>query len=225
MYSYYLEEVSSNPSNYSAVFTDSNGTKLGDINNGIDTDAQIRAENKLSAVSITLKKVDKANVNKENLQASDLLDGATFILEKYTQLDPETADTEWNNAHNIAKAGNNGVFEFNNLPFGIYKIVEQDYPTGYIQTTEAPVFELKQDTNGNPVIEILNPSDLDGLVRVIEIDGELVIIVGNESGTALPHTGGSGTTIFYTLGSILVLIASAWLFQNKKSYRRGGGRL
>ena len=225
VYSYYLEEVSSNPSNYSAVFTDSNGTKLGDINNGIDTDAQIRAENKLSAVSITLKKVDKANVNKENLQASDLLDGATFILEKYTQLDPETADTEWNNAHNIAKAGNNGVFEFNNLPFGIYKIVEQDYPTGYIQTTEAPVFELKQDTNGNPVIEILNPSDLDGLVRVIEIDGELVIIVGNESGTALPHTGGSGTTIFYTLGSILVLIASAWLFQNKKSYRRGGGRL
>ncbi len=223
VYSYYLEEIDSNPDNYSPVFTDNYGTKLGDINNGIDTDAQIMAENKLSVASITLKKVDKADVNKENLEASDLLDGATFILEKYTQLDPETADTEWNNAHNIANAGNNGVFEFDNLPFGIYKIVEKDFPDGYVQTTAAPVFEIKQDTDGNPVIEIKNEDELDGLARVV--DGQLVIIVGNEAGAVLPHTGGSGTTIFYTLGSILVLIASAWLFQNKISYRRGGGKL
>jgi LPXTG-motif cell wall-anchored protein len=165
-------------------------------------------------VRVTLKKVDKTNVNKEILQSSDLLDGAKFILEKYEKLTPTAVkDTEWNDAHNAVNEGTDGVFTFTDLPVGIYKIVEKGYPTGYVQLTSDPVFEVVVDSEtGDLGINLLD--DAGGLVKLV--DGELTIIVGNEPGAALPNTGGPGTRLFTIFGSFLILGAGVLLWRRRR---------
>lgn len=49
----------------------------------------------------------------------------------------------------------------------------------------------------------------------------LVIEVNNNSGTELPSTGGAGTTLFYVLGSILVLAAVVLLVTKKRMSAEG----
>lgn len=43
-----------------------------------------------------------------------------------------------------------------------------------------------------------------------------------ESATKTPQPENAFASAFYTLGSIAVLIASAWLFQKGKQFRKGG---
>ena len=165
-----------------------------------------------TTISVTLKKVDKKNVNKTPLEASDLLDGAQFVIEKYKWLTPvESKDKEWNDAHKELNAGNKGVFTFTDLPVGIYKIVEKEYPNGYVHVTTDPIFEVVVDEDtGELRVQIINDSN--GLVR-LDDKNELIIIVGNEPGAALPNTGGPGTRLFTILGSILILGAGVLLWR------------
>ena len=44
--------------------------------------------------------------------------------------------------------------------------------------------------------------------------------VENNSGTQLPETGGIGTTVFYILGSVLVLAAVVLLVTRKRMSRK-----
>ena len=168
-----------------------------------------------TTISVTLKKVDKKNVNKTPLEASDLLDGAQFVIEKYTRLTPvESKDKEWNDAHKELNAGNEGVFTFTDLPVGIYKIVEKEYPNGYVHVTTDPIFEVVVDEDtGELRVQIINDSN--GLVR-LDDKNELIIIVGNEPGVALPNTGGPGTRLFTILGSILILGAGVLLWRRRR---------
>jgi LPXTG-motif cell wall-anchored protein len=169
-----------------------------------------------TTISVTLKKVDKKNVNKTPLEASDLLDGAQFVIEKYTRLTPvESKDKEWNDAHKELNAGNEGVFTFTDLPVGIYKIVEKEYPNGYVHVTTDPIFEVVVDEDtGELRVQIKNDSN--GLVR-LDDKNELIIIVGNEPGVALPNTGGPGTRLFTILGSILILGAGVLLWRRRRT--------
>lgn len=43
----------------------------------------------------------------------------------------------------------------------------------------------------------------------------------NQSGTELPSTGGMGTTIFYVLGGVLVLVAVVLLVTKKRMNKKG----
>ena len=43
-----------------------------------------------------------------------------------------------------------------------------------------------------------------------------VLVVVNKAGTELPSTGGMGTTVFYVLGSVLVLGAVVLLVTKKR---------
>ena len=167
-------------------------------------------------VDVTLKKVDKENINKTPLEASDLLDEAKFILEKYTQLSPvESKDVVWNEAHNELNVGTGGIFTFTDLPVGIYKIVEKEYPNGYVHVTTDPIFEVVVDEDtGELRVQIINDSN--GLVR-LDDKNELIIIVGNEPGVALPNTGGPGTRLFTILGSILILGAGVLLWRRRRT--------
>ena len=54
----------------------------------------------------------------------------------------------------------------------------------------------------------------------INNSGVFSITVENNAGTELPSTGGMGTTIFYVLGSVLVL-AAVVLLVTKKRMNRG----
>ena len=46
---------------------------------------------------------------------------------------------------------------------------------------------------------------------------KLSVIVINQAGTELPSTGGMGTTILYTVGGILVLVAAVLLIARRRT--------
>ncbi len=180
-----------------AYSTGSNGEKI--ITNTIKPETDI-----------TLKKIDKVNMSNPN---PPLLNGASFQLIKLTQLDPEAEDTDWNQEHSIVNYGQGGVFTFEKIPVGYYKIVEVDYPTGYVKMTKDPIIEVKQNATSGEFEINLTDCDPD-FVKLV--DGELTLIIGNESGAELPMSGGIGTTIFYVLGSLLVIAGGIYFAARRR---------
>ena len=77
-----------------------------------------------------------------------------------------------------------------------YTLVETAAPAGYNK--------LNQDKKFN-----------------VTADQALTVEIPNNSGTELPSTGGMGTTIFYVLGSVLVLGAVVLLVTKKRMSTNG----
>ena len=55
----------------------------------------------------------------------------------------------------------------------------------------------------------------------VDAANNLIKEIENNSGTVLPSTGGIGTTIFYVVGSILVVAAGVLLITKKRMSREG----
>lgn len=127
----------------------------------------------------------------------------------------------------------NGNLVIKGLPSdAVLTVVETAAPAGYNKLT-APV-ELKPtiisetvtvtsttiyyDADGNVTEEVTNSSK-----TTITYNSKLetaAVKVVNKSGTELPSTGGMGTTIFYVVGSILVLAAVVLLITKKRMGNR-----
>ena len=61
----------------------------------------------------------------------------------------------------------------------------------------------------------------EGTTVTVKADDSAHIDVENNKGTVLPSTGGIGTTIFYVVGSILVVAAGVLLITKKRMSREG----
>lgn len=169
----------------------------------------------------------KVVVNKVNSK-NEPLSGATFTLEKFVA---ETTGTEkYNNINGTWKAINvfetepDSTFTFKGLDDGIYRLKETVTPEGY-NTIDDIYFEVAAShvlESDSPSLTDLNGNKLSGEVTIEFAknlaDGSLTTNVVNQSGTTLPETGGIGTTVFYVLGSVLV-IASAVLLINKRKVK------
>jgi len=57
--------------------------------------------------------------------------------------------------------------------------------------------------------------NIEGVTYAIE-NHEATFTVGNTSGVSLPNTGGSGTTLYYVLGSLLALATVALLIARRR---------
>ena len=119
----------------------------------------------------------------------------------------------------------NGVIVVKGVKSGDYKITEVEAPAGYNQLTAPVTIEAEKtgatsthttvylDENGkvvdknSKVIEV--PVDIDTIAAT-------AVVVLNKAGTELPSTGGMGTTVFYVLGSVLVLGAVVLLVTKKR---------
>ena len=167
---------------------------------------------------ITLKKVDVKDLDKAELTADDLLDGARFRIEKYKRLDPLEKDTDWNGAddHSAENVGTDGVFTFAGLTPGIYMIQETEYPEGYVTTTSSPVFRVNEDLSIDLLDGEGNPVDGNRTDTARVVESSLTIILGNTPGFALPSTGGRGIALTYLLGIILTSLAGAGLAMRKR---------
>lgn len=138
---------------------------------------------------------------------NNYLAGAKFVLKnedgKFAKLSGSGAAYSFDSwvdeaeATEIASLGDSTEIVIRGLKAGTYMSVENEAPNGYVKgaDTELKINKVwKEDENK---VMVLN-----GLTT------ETATVI-NTKGSALPDTGGIGTTIFYIAGGILVLCALA----------------
>lgn len=95
-----------------------------------------------------------------------------------------------------------------------YYLYEIKAPDGYNLKKDATQFKINADydttdTSKKPTVTVI----IDDAGTQSD---DLKVSIENQSGTQLPSTGGMGTTIFYVLGSILLIGAGVLLVTKKK---------
>lgn len=122
---------------------------------------------------------------------------------------------------------NDGVIVVKGVKSGSYNnIKEVTAPAGYNKLTD-PV-TVKAEKTGRTTTHTIVYLDENGNITnketdrktEVKVDIEKIaassVVVVNKAGTELPSTGGMGTTIFYILGSILVVAAVVLLVTKKR---------
>lgn len=155
--------------------------------------------------------VFKYTKNGENEVA---LSGAVFTLSKNSDgSSPIALISEGNNVYRVAKTGETGtVTEITTDTTGKFTIKGLDSDTYYLTEKEAPAGYNK--LAGPVTITISDTGVVNGTTDAPQGVDEVKVL--NQSGTELPSTGGMGTTIFYVLGSILVIGAAVLLVTRKR---------
>jgi LPXTG-motif cell wall-anchored protein len=93
-------------------------------------------------------------------------------------------------------------------------------PTGYHQLTAPIEFTIAAQITTNEsnvaTVSTLTITENETTTNGTTSTGVVTMTVGNSKGTALPSTGGIGTTIFYVAGGILVAGAAILLIVRKR---------
>ena len=168
----------------------------------------------------------KVAANKIN-ENNGALKGAAFKLEKKTKeegykLVRLVNATENNGKYTIVDADMTS-FEWIGVDDGDYRLTEIITPEGY--NTIAPIdFTVtaghKKEFDFGTRTEVLESLTGGDKVSGNVSTGQLTTDVVNKKGSSLPSTGGMGTTIFYVVGSILVLGAAILLITKKRMSAR-----
>jgi len=136
------------------------------------------------------------------------LAGAGFVLKnsegKYYALDATDGTVIWVDSIDDALelfTDDTGALEnggkFTGLTSGTYALEEKTVPAGYNKAEDASITITANDyTTPN-------------LVQTADVE--------NESGTTLPSTGGVGTTIFYVVGGLLVIVSAVVLIAKRRA--------
>lgn len=142
------------------------------------------------------------------------LAGATFTLSKNADgTNPIALVSEGNNVYRVAKSDETGtVTEITTDATGKFTIKGLDADTYYLTETAAPAGYNK--LSGPVTIVIGENGVVNGTTDAPQGVDEVKVL--NQTGTELPSTGGMGTTIFYILGSVLVLAAVVLLVARKR---------
>jgi len=164
--------------------------------------ATIPDEVKLYTAKIVIDKFETGNEDRK------LADAQFVLMNSNSEFYTYNADTEtvgWaaeQKDATVMTTDELGSAAFTGLEDGIYTLIEIKAPAGY---------NLLTDT-----IDItVAGSDSDDTTLTVEAE------VANNTGSQLPSTGGTGTTVFYILGSIM-MTASAVLLVIKKQRRIRG---
>ena len=155
----------------------------------------------------------KTVINKVNSETKPLT-GAEFTLEKYNE---ETKEWE---AITVVKNDEGTTFTFSGLDDGNYRLTETTTPSGYntIDPIEFTVTAEHDVLSDNPALTSLSGDATTGELTFTSntTEGSLSADVVNQSGSTLPETGGMGTTIFYVIGSVLVVGAAVLLITRRR---------
>lgn len=161
----------------------------------------------------------KLNIKKTN-EDGEALSGAAFTLYKASSVSTDGKTITWEETGDpftVDDAGNG--FSLSGLDAGTYKIVETTVPSGYNKADDL-LFTIRPEFS-NGILTDIDATAPDGSLHLTAFnasvdDGSLSTTVVNERGTILPSTGGIGTTIFYVVGTILVLGAAILLITKKR---------
>ena len=156
-----------------------------------DTGKKLSVTNNLIVAdkSITIVKYSKGTTTP--------LSGAKFTL---TEVDDQGRDVTGGYTSGEISVDQTGTITFAGLKPGVYRLEETVVPAGYVKK-EGPYYIVINNDGSSSVQTELTVSHT--LINKDVASGSFII--ENEPGAALPHTGGIGTTIFYILGSILVI--------------------
>lgn len=142
------------------------------------------------------------------------LKGAGFTLYK------KNASGRYEAVGSELKSADMTTFTWSGLDDGDYKLVETTTPSGYntIPDIEFTITATHDVSSDNPTLISLSGGDkFTGKVST----GVVSANIENQSGAQLPSTGGIGTTIFYVLGSVLVIGAAVLLVTKKRMSTKG----
>ena len=175
----------------------------------------------------------KTIINKVDSENKPLT-GAAFKLEKLIKGKDGAAGT-WTTVKEFTVDETTTSFTFSGLDDGQYKLTETKTPAGYNTidpiyfvieathdaTADTPALTVLKayltDENGNKKTEVKDGETVNIDLGTVDLTaGSITTTVVNKSGSELPSTGGIGTTIFYVLGSILVLGAGVLLVTKKR---------
>lgn len=164
-----------------------------------------KKQTKLSSYKFDVDKVDGSNNAlagaKFKLYAAEI--GGTAIKVVGTAGNYRVADTtETATAIEEMETDSHGQLTITGLDKKTYYLEETAAPAGYNKLTERQEVDLSKG-------DILRDQDASG----VKTYGVKIV---NQSGTELPSTGGTGTTIFYVLGFILVIGAAVLLVTKKR---------
>ena len=202
-----------NTNKVTVTWTTKDGTEPGP--------GKLEKEETIFTYAIALKKVNDKGV---------ALPGAVFEFPFYVKSTDDdgvyiyAGDKAGDGLTNRITTPDNGVIVVKGVKSGSYEIKEVTAPDGYNKLTAPVTVEAKKtgqtstnttvylDENGNTT-----KTETEKEVKVdIEAIAATVLVVVNKAGTELPSTGGMGTTVFYVLGSALVLGAVVLLVTKKR---------
>lgn len=205
-----------NTNKVTVTWTTKNGTVPGP--------GELKQEETIYTYAIALKKVNNKGT---------ALPGAVFEFPFYVKSDADTdgayiyAGTEAGEGlTNKITTPENGVIIVKGVKSGSYEITEFKAPAGYNKLTAPVTVKAVQtgststqttvylDENGNTT-NTQTEKTIEVKVDIPNIAATALVVV-NKAGTELPSTGGMGTTIFYILGSILVVAAVVLLVTKKR---------
>lgn len=184
---------------------------------------KLEQEETIYTYAIALKKVSDNGRN---------LPGAVFQFQFYVESTPDTdgayiyaGTTAGTGLTNQITTPDSGVIVVKGVKSGSYEITEVTAPAGYNKLTAPVTVEAVKtgntsthttvylDENGKITNETTNVTEVK--VDIDAIAAKPVVVV-NKAGTELPSTGGMGTTVFYVLGTVLVLGAVVLLVTKKR---------
>jgi len=160
--------------------------------------------------AITINKVD-GNSNSLTGAGFTLTGSGTsvdFIIEDGQIIEMEEGFV----CNKVGEVDENGQLTFTGLGAGEYTLEETKVPDGYNKAANI-TFKITFD----PGTKAFTVTDDGGKVNVA--NNTLSVQVVNEKGIVLPETGGMGTTIFYIIGTIL-LVGAAVAFITKRRMNR-----
>ena len=154
----------------------------------------------------------------EGSEAYIPLKGAGFTLYK------KNASGTYDAVRPELKGEDMTTFTWSGLDDGDYKLVETTTPAGYNTIADIEFTISAGHVDGDsPYLNTLSGNVTSGTATFTAVvnDGSLSTDVVNNSGAQLPSTGGIGTTIFYVLGSVLVIGAAVLLVTKKRMSTKG----
>lgn len=206
-----------NPNNVTVTWTTEGSDKPGP--------GKLEQKEIIYTYAIALKKVnDKGNP----------LPGAVFEFPFYVESTPDAngayiyaGTAPGKDLTNRITTPDSGVIVVKGVKSGSYVIEEVTAPAGYNKLTDpvtvTAVKTGKTTTNTTVYLDKdgkVVGEDSDAKVTEVNVDiatiAATAVVVVNKAGTELPSTGGMGTTIFYVLGSALVLGAVVLLVTKKR---------
>lgn len=149
-------------------------------------------------------------VNKVD-QDNNALAGAEFTLEK------KQADGTYVAVSPITFTDGQTTFEFKGLDDGDYRLTETKTPDGYntIQPIEFTISATHDDASLS--LTELSATSTSATFTADPANGSLTTNVVNKAGITLPSTGGMGTTLLYTIGTALFLVAIGYYVYDRKN--------